>query len=157
MKNKYIVSACLLGKNCKYSGGNNLCPEIIKFLEDKEYYEICPEVDGGLPTPRFPSEIINGDAKEVILGNNKVINSNGDNVTKEFITGAEKAVSFAKVNNITHAILKSNSPSCGVKEVYDGSFSKKRVQGLGVSALMLKEEGIELIDSDDLISKLRGD
>ena len=107
-----LVSACLLGKNCKYNGGNNFCPAVIEFLKDKEYKEICPECMGGLSTPRAPSEIKDG----------KVFSKTGTDVTKEFIKGAEESLKLAKEYGVSMAILKQGSPSCGYGRIYDGSF-----------------------------------
>lgn len=112
---KILISGCLVGKNVKYNGGNNYI-EIIEELKKKyELIEICPEVFGGLSIPRDPSEILN----------NKVISINNKDVTDNFISGANKALELAKKYNITKAILKDGSPSCGNTYIYDGSFSKK--------------------------------
>ena len=137
MKEVYLVSACLLGENCKYNGSNNKKESIIKFLEDKTYYKICPEVMGGLKIPRTPCEIKNG----------KVLNEKGIDYTKEYMIGAKLSLDLAIKVKATHAILQSRSPSCGVLNVYDGSFSKKLIFGNGITAQLLKKHGILLIDS----------
>lgn len=135
-----LVSACLIGKNCKYNGGNNKNETVIKFLQGKEYIAICPESAGGLPIPRMPAEI-SGD---------RVIQKNGNDVTEEFISGAEKIARAAKESSATLAILKESSPSCGVNLVYDGSFSGKKIPGQGITCKMLEEMGIEVKSEVDL-------
>ena len=148
-----IVSACLLGENCKYSGGNNKSENVIKYLEDKEYILVCPEQLGGLSTPRNPSEIItygNKDGNDVLSGCTKVLSNKGIDVTKNFIQGAEEAVKIAKEHNAKAAILKAGSPSCGYKKIYDGTFLGNKIQGMGVTAAILNKENIALLDEDDI-------
>lgn len=137
---KILVSACLAGENCKYSGGNNYSEKLMKFLEGHEVVTVCPEVLGGLPTPRVPSEIIRG----------VVTNREGIVVDREFRLGAEKALKIALREKVDLAILQSRSPSCGPKEVYDGNFSKRLVPGMGVFARLLKENGVKILDIEDL-------
>ena len=148
-----IVSACLLGENCKYSGGNNKSENVIKYLEDKEYILVCPEQLGGLSTPRNPSEIItygNKDGNDVLSGCTKVLSNKGIDVTKNFIQGAEETLKIAKEHNAKTAILKAGSPSCGYKKIYDGTFLGNKIQGMGVTAAILNKENIALLDEDDL-------
>ena len=137
-----IVSACLLGENCKYSGGNNKSENVIKYLEDKEYILVCPEQLGGLSTPRNPSEIItygNKDGNDVLSGCTKVLSNKGIDVTKNFIQGAEETLKIAKEHNAKTAILKAGSPSCGYKKIYDGTFLGNKIQGMGVTAAILNK------------------
>lgn len=148
-----IVSACLLGENCKYSGGNNKSKNVIKYLEDKEYILVCPEQLGGLSTPRNPSEIItygNKDGNDVLSGCTKVLSNKGIDVTKNFIQGAEETLKIAKEHNAKTAILKAGSPSCGYKKIYDGTFLGNKIQGMGVTAAILNKENIALLDEDDI-------
>ena len=148
-----IVSACLLGENCKYSGGNNKSENVIKYLEDKEYILVCPEQLGGLSTPRNPSEIItygNKDGNDVLSGCTKVLSNKGIDVTKNFIQGAEETLKIAKEHNAKTAILKAGSPSCGYKKIYDGTFLGNKIQGMGVTAATLNKENIALLDEDDI-------
>lgn len=148
-----IVSACLLGENCKYSGGNNKSENVIKYLEDKEYILVCPEQLGGLSTPRNPSEIItygNKDGNDVLSGCTKVLSNKGIDVTKNFIQGAEETLKIAKEHNAKTAILKAGSPSCGYKKIYDGNFLGNKIQGMGVTAAILNKENIALLDEDDI-------
>ena len=133
---KIAVSSCLLGINCKYNGKSNYNEEILKLKEKYEIVPICPEVLGGLPTPRIPSEIIN----------NKVINQEGIDVTLEYTTGANKALQTLKDNNIKIAILKAKSPSCGKGEIYDGTFSHTIIEGNGITAKLFLENDILVLN-----------
>ena len=135
MKEKILVSACLLGVNCKYSGGNNYSEEVMEYLKDYEIIPICPEQLGGLPTPRPASEII-GD---------KVINNEGTDVTSNYQKGAEEALKIAKLLGIKKALLKAKSPSCGNGKIYDGTFSGTLIDGDGITTKLLKENNIEVI------------
>lgn len=147
-KVKILVSSCLLGDNCKYNGQNNLNQKLINDLENFDIIPICPEVLGGLPTPRIPSEII-GD---------KVINKEGIDVTKNFLDGAKHSLYIAKELNIKYAILKSRSPSCGRGRIYDGSFSGKLISGNGITTNLLENYGIEVYSEEDydvLLNKLK--
>jgi len=132
-----LISACLMGFECKYSGGSNCLPdERLKELKEKyRLIPVCPETAGGLPVPRDPSER---------LGEG-VISSKGRDVTAEFRKGAETALYLAKRYGCTKALLKRNSPSCGAEFVYDGSFSGKLVPGQGVTAELLRAEGLEIM------------
>ena len=134
-----LVSACLLGFNCKYNGGNNALPAeaLEKLRRQYRLIPVCPEAAGGLPTPRVPSER-RGD---------RVITRDGRDVTEAFRKGAEIAARLAEKYRIRRALLKSNSPSCGSKTVYDGSFSGILIRGDGITAAVLKERDIEITDS----------
>ncbi len=140
-----LVSACLLGENCKYSGGNNDSEAVHEFVKNCTVIPVCPEVLGGLPVPRCPSELVNG----------VVMNKEGESVDRQFREGAEKALAIAKENHAELAILQSRSPSCGVKEVYDGTFSGTKISGQGVFAQLLRKEGIPMIDAEDLETSSR--
>jgi uncharacterized protein YbbK (DUF523 family) len=139
---KLLVSACLLGVNCKYNGGNNLDSILTDKLKEFDIIPICPEQLGGLSTPRIPAEIVDGDGSHVLKGNAKVINKCGDDVTKEFVAGAKEVLKLAKQFNCDGAILKSRSPSCGCGEIYDGSFSDKLCIGNGVCSQLLMDNQI---------------
>lgn len=134
------VSACLLGENCKYNGGNNESKKLKDYVEGHTVVPVCPEVMGGLPTPRDPAEII-GDV---------VRQKSGRSVDEEFRAGARAALKKIKDAGAELAILQSRSPSCGVKEIYDGTFTGRLVKGKGVFAAMLEEEGIRAMDVEDL-------
>jgi uncharacterized protein YbbK (DUF523 family) len=137
---KILVSACLLGKNCKYNGGNNLNQGVLEFIEGHEVIGVCPEQLGGLSTPRLPAEIVYG----------VVTNKEGVSVDAEFRKGAQAALAAALENKVDLAILQSRSPSCGVKEIYDGSFSGKKIKGQGVFAKLLSARGIKVLDAEDV-------
>lgn len=137
---KIAVSACLLGKNCKYNGGNNYSKKVSDYIKGHEAVPVCPEVLGGLSTPREPAEIVNG----------RVSHKDGTSVDKEFRQGAETALRIVKEQQIDLVILQARSPSCGVNTIYDGSFSGKIIPGQGVFAELLKKNGIKVIDVEDL-------
>ena len=137
---KIMVSACLMGENCKYNGGNNLNEKVLEYVRGHEVISVCPEVMGGLPIPRVPAEIVEG----------VVTAKDGRNVDKEFRTGAEKALEIAMENQVDLVILQSRSPSCGVKQIYDGTFTGKRMDGQGVFAKMLAAKGIHILDVEEL-------
>lgn len=137
---KILVSACLLGKNCKYNGGNNLNQGVLEFIEGHEVIGVCPEQLGGLSTPRLPAEIVDG----------VVTNKEGVSVDAEFRKGAQTALAAALEKKVDLAILQSRSPSCGVKEIYDGSFSGKKIKGQGVFAKLLSAHGIKVLDAEDV-------
>ena len=143
MKPKLLISACLCGKNTKYSGGNNLINDLAKIEEAFELYLVCPEVDGGLTTPRNPSEQVE----------DKVVSNQGVDVTEEFNLGAKIALDVVKKNDIKYALLKESSPSCGPNFIYDGTFSGKKINGKGVAAKLLLDNGV-LVFSENEIEKL---
>ena len=138
--NIYLVSACLLGINCKYSGGNNRCPRVLALMERARLIPVCPEQLGGLPTPR-PAAECRGEY---------VVNREGRDVTQEFQTGAEAALELSRLFHCDGAILKARSPSCGVGEIYDGTFTGTVVPGNGVTARLLREAGLPLYTEDSL-------
>ena len=137
---RILVSACLLGENCKYSGGNNYDQTVVDFVQGHKVIPVCPEVLGGLPIPRSPAELVDG----------VVIDKDGISVDVQFRAGAEKALAIAKQNGAELAILQPRSPSCGVKEIYDGSFTGKKIPGQGVFAEMLRQAGIPALDAGEL-------
>lgn len=129
-----------MGENCKYNGGNNLNEKVLDYVKGHEVISICPEVMGGLPTPRIPAEIVNG----------TVTTKDGRNVDTEFRTGARTALEIAKENQVDLVVLQSRSPSCGPKQIYDGSFSGQKIEGQGVFAKLLTKNGFQIIDVEDL-------
>lgn len=133
---KVIVSACLLGRNCKYSGGNNLDEKVVAFVQGHEVIPVCPEEVLGIP--RVPMEIVGG----VLINKEGVV---VDEAVRSAVKQIVKAYADADL-----AILKSRSPTCGVKQVYDGTFSGKLIDGAGVLAQALKAAGIKTIDAEDI-------
>ncbi len=139
-----FVSSCLVGINCKYSGGNNFNEKIFNMVKKGEAIPICPEQLGGLPTPRKPAEI------KIIDGKRKVIDNQNNDVTEYFERGAKEVLEFAKKLNITKAILQPRSPSCGVGKIYNGNFEGKLIDGNGILAELLINNGIEVINCDEI-------
>lgn len=135
-----LVSACLLGAACKYSGGDNLCPKVAALAEDHYLVPVCPEQLGGLPTPRTPAER-QGD---------QVITKDGRDVTAAYLRGAQEALKLAKLFGCDTAILKARSPSCGVGAIYDGTFTGTVIPGSGVTAALLEVSGIRVITEEEL-------
>ena len=137
---KILVSACLLGENCKYNGGNNLCPAVVTFCEGKEVIPVCPETQAGYGCPRTPIEIVNG----------VLLDRNGNNVDAPMRKAIADILDSIQQQDIECAILKSRSPTCGVRQVYDGTFSGKLVDGSGLFAQALKDAGYKVIDSEEV-------
>ncbi len=135
-----MVSACLAGENCKYNGGNNRNKMVEALFNGNRIIPICPEVMGGLPTPRVPSEIVHG----------IVMNKDGVNVDREYRCGAEMALKIAEREQPDLVILQSRSPSCGVKQRYDGTFTGTLIDEPGVTAELLMRHGFRVVDVEDL-------
>ena len=135
-----LVSACLLGIACRYDGLSRPNPDVISLMDEYELIPFCPEIYGGLPTPRTPSEIV-GDM---------VLMRDGKDVTPEYSRGAAEAVRICKLLGIKKACLKSKSPSCGVGLIYDGTFSHKLVEGYGITARALADSGVLAFGENDL-------
>jgi len=148
MMNKYIISACLIGIECNYQGfSSKPIKRLIELIEQGRAIPVCPEQLGGLPTPRLPSEIQTSIEK---FSDIKVLNIKGEDVTPYFKKGAEQTLKIARLFGANIAILKERSPSCGVKFIYSGKFSKELLNGMGVTAKLLSDNNIKLISSDDL-------
>ncbi|KGK87679.1 DUF523 domain-containing protein [Clostridium sp. HMP27] len=141
----YLVSSCLAGVNCRYDGDNNENKDILNLVKEGKAIAVCPEQLAGLSTPRVPCEIIVGKN-----GNKKIVNKDGEDLTKEFMTGAEKTLAVAKAIGIKKAILKSKSPSCGCGSIYDGTFSGKLIKGNGFTTELLIKSGFEVYTENDL-------
>ena len=140
---KVMVSACLLGENYKYNGGNNRSPELLRMLSGHTVIPVCPEALGGLPTPRVPAEIVNG----------TVVNRGGISVDDAFRRGAQRALKMAEQEKPDLIILQSRSPSCGVKEIYDGTFAGKLIPGRGIFAGMAVRAGFRVMDVEDVLKE----
>ena len=143
---KIMVSACLAGENCKYNGGNNRNEKVLRLMADNEAITVCPEELGGLPTPRVPSEIKDG----------LVTAKDGRIVDAEFRAGAVKCLEIAGRWQPDLVVLQSRSPSCGVKQRYDGTFTGRLVDQAGVTARLLMENGFRCLDVEDLVT-IHGD
>lgn len=140
---KIVVSACLLGENCKYNGGNNYSAAVAQRIAGREVIPVCPECLAGLGVPREPIEIVDG----------KVLHKDGSSVDTQLRRAVDEILSRLEGEQIECVILKSRSPTCGVRQVYDGTFSGTLVDGMGVLAAALKEKGYNIIDSEDCICK----
>jgi uncharacterized protein YbbK (DUF523 family) len=144
-KIKLLISSCLIGENVKYDGMNNFVGSqtIEKLQNQYELYHFCPEVEGGLSIPRLKCEIVSYHPL-------KIIDENRKNRTIEFLHGAKKTLRLCKENNIQIAILKSTSPSCSSKYVNDGTFTKNKISGLGITTLLLMKNGIVVVDETEI-------
>ena len=140
---KIMVSACLLGENCKYNGGNNYDPRAAAFCEGREVIPVCPEVLAGLGIPRIPIEILDG----------KVIRRDGQVVDGAIRTAVAQILEQIKNEDIECAVLKARSPTCGVHQIYDGSFTGTLIDGAGVLAQALLDAGYIVMDNEDLEEK----
>ena len=146
----YVISACLIGENCKYKGDNNLHQEVKKIFDESTSIAVCPEILGGLGVPRHRTEICEGSGEEVLCGKGKVINKKGEDVTIGFVRGAQRAFEMAKEKGLTKAIVKARSPSCGFGMIYDGTFSGALKKGNGVFTQMLCEHGFVIKTEEDV-------
>ena len=143
---KHVVSACLLGQNCKYNGGNNLCPAVLEYVKDKEVIPVCPEMEAGFGCPRVPMEIVDG-----VLMNRDGINL--DSIMRQTVADMLKRLSGEEV---ACAVLKARSPTCGVHQVYDGTFSGTLTDGSGIFAQALLDAGIRVLDENDIVENGEG-
>ncbi|MGQ4914274.1 MAG: DUF523 domain-containing protein [Candidatus Asgardarchaeia archaeon] len=147
---RILVSACLLGVNCKYNGGNNKNENVLNLIEKYVLIPVCPEQLGGLSTPREPAEIVGGNGSDVLSKEAKVVTNSGKDITQMFVKGAEETLKIAKLFKAKIAILKDGSPSCGVKHIYDGTFTHRIKSGSGVTASILKKSGMIVISEVEI-------
>ena len=145
MSPKVLVSRCLLGHRVRYDGGaSGPYAQLAQWQAEGRVIALCPEVAGGLPTPRAAAEIPGGQGVEVLAGKAAVITTEGEDVTEAFVSGAHQALALVERHGIRLAILKANSPSCGNLLTYDGTFSGVKVSGEGVTAALLKRHGVQV-------------
>ncbi|MBO5004113.1 MAG: DUF523 domain-containing protein [Clostridia bacterium] len=130
-----LISACLMGINCRYNGESEIVKELEVLKNKYNLIPVCPEIYGGLKTPRNPAERVN----------DKVLTNNGEDVTSNYTKGAEEILKLAKFYDCKYAILKERSPSCGFGRIYDGTFSKTIIDGNGVTADLLEKNGVKII------------
>lgn len=142
---KVLVSACIMGVNCKYNGKNNKNAAVVNFVKDKEVITICPELLAGMEIPRPCAEIVNG----------VVMDEKGNNVDSEYHKAAATALLKIQKEEIDLAILQSRSPTCGVNQIYDGSFTGKLIPGTGLFAKALKQRGYQVIDAEEIEAYFR--
>lgn len=148
---KLLVSRCLLGHKVRYDGGAHGPIDLLQRWQDEgRIVPLCPEVAGGLPTPRRPAEIPGGQGAQVLDGVRPVLTDDDEDVTKAFVAGAEIALQLARQHGLRVAVLKARSPSCGNSHNYDGSFSGTLVSGEGVTAALLRRAGVKVFNETQL-------
>jgi len=151
MTQKILVSRCLLGHLVRYDGGaSGPYAQLSRWQDEGRVVPLCPEVAGGLPTPRAAAEIPGGQGTEVLDGRQPVMTTEGEDVSAEFLSGAYQALELVKKHGIRVAVLKANSPSCGNLLTYDGSFSGVKVSGEGVTTALLKRHGVQVFSELEL-------
>ena len=137
---KILVSACLLGENCKYNGGNNYSASVAEYVKDMEVIPVCPEMEAGFGCPRIPMEIVDG----------VLINRDGISLDEPMRLAITRIMDSLQGQEIQCAVLKSRSPTCGVRQVYDGTFSGNLISGMGLFAQALAEQGYQVVDSEEV-------
>lgn len=142
----YLISACLVGVNCRYNKKNTVIRDLVDLIEEGKAIAVCPEVLGGLIIPREPCEII------LTKDGKKVVSQSGVDYTEAYLKGAVKTLELCRILEIDKAILQSRSPSCGYGEIYDGTFSRKLVEGNGLTAELLSENGIRVFNDENWIA-----
>ena len=151
MTHKLLISRCLLGHRVRYDGGaSGPYAQLAQWQAEGRVIALCPEVAGGLPTPRAAAEIPGGQGVEVLGGMASVITATGEDVTEAFVSGAHQALELVQQHGVRIAILKANSPSCGNRLTYDGSFSGVKVEGQGVTAALLTRAGVQVFSELEL-------
>lgn len=146
-----LVSACFAGIKVKYNGKDNLDERLKKLVDEKRAVPVCPEVLGGLSTPREPAEINGGDGFDVLDGKAKVVTKSGKDVTEAFLKGANETLKIAKEVGATIVVLKENSPSCGSNMIYNGTFQGEKIKGNGVTSALLIRNGFQVISEHQFI------
>ena len=146
-----LVSACLAGRACRFDGTAAYEDEVARLVAEGRAVLVCPEVDGGLGTPRPAAEIDGGDGADVLAGRARVVTEDGIDVTDAYVKGARRALDAARTTGATTAVLKARSPSCGEGAIYDGTFSRTLHAGEGVTAALLKGAGIEVLTDEEVI------
>lgn len=149
-----IVSSCLAGIECRYNGTHSLVKKIQQLVNEKKAMMVCPELLGGLSTPREPAEIIGGTGKDVLDGKASIIDESGKDVTEQYKAGAYKTLDFVKKVKATYIVLKEYSPSCGSQMIYNGSFTHTKINGEGVTAALLRKEGFKVISETEFLEMM---
>ncbi|EAR09562.1 DUF523 domain-containing protein [Reinekea blandensis] len=154
MTAKILVSACLLGDRVRYDGADNSVSNdwLQRWKEEGRLVPVCPEVSGGLPIPRPPSEIQGGNGEDVLSQQASIVDIHGRDVTREFLVGAEQALATAQKYGCRFALLAARSPSCGNEQIYDGTFSGALIPGAGATAALLKQNGIQVFNQAQIVA-----
>jgi len=142
----YLVSACLIGINCRYDGANSYSATVTAFLEDRLFMPVCPELLAGLGVPRTPCRFFGGDGQAALAGSARVLDKDGNDLTDLFLIGAQKALAVVREKGIMSAILNERSPSCGVREVHIGH---DKSPGMGIMTALLVREGIRVFSDEE--------
>ncbi|WP_066051435.1 DUF523 domain-containing protein [Robertmurraya korlensis] len=148
-----VVSACLAGLPVRYNGLSSLEKKIHRLVSEKKAITACPELLGGLETPRQPAEIVGGSGEDVLDGKAKVFDNAGTDVTDAFVKGAYETLAIVKKIQATVVVLKENSPSCGSGKIYDGTFTGEKVKGHGVTAALLRRNGVRIISETQFLKE----
>ncbi len=156
-REKILISACLLGENVRYDGGNSAVSNDIlaRWEAEERLVPVCPEMAGGLPTPRPAAEIMNADTDGAVRGINEVRTRQGDDVSIFFLDGARRALALAVEYDIQLAILKDGSPSCGSSQINDGNFSGRKTAGQGITACLLRRNGVRVFSEKQIAKAAR--
>ena len=150
---KYLISACQVGENVRYDAKNCLHLALKQLIEQQRAICICPEISVGLSTPRLAAEIRGGNGFDVLAGKAQVITSHGQDVSDEFIQGAKATLALAQHLQVSHVILKANSPSCGSDGIYNGSFTGEKIQGVGVTTALLQQHGFVVMTENEFLNQ----
>jgi uncharacterized protein YbbK (DUF523 family) len=142
----YLVSACLIGINCRYDGANSFSARVSSFLEDREFLPVCPELLAGLGVPRPPCSFSGGDGQALLAGSARILDADGNDLTETFLIGGRKALAVVREKGIESALLNERSPSCGVHEIYIGG---EKTPGMGVMTALFVREGIHVISDEE--------
>lgn len=145
-----LVSACLAGLATTHTGVAKPNAQVMELVRQGRAILVCPEQLGGLPTPRRAAEIVGGSGADVLAGRAQVLDTEGNDVTANYLRGAREALKAARLSGATKAILKARSPSCGPRQIHDGTFSGMLVDGTGVTAALLRQHGLEVISEQDI-------
>lgn len=150
---KKMVSACFAGIHCRFDQKHQQVDEILELVKKGEAIPVCPEQLGGLSTPRSPAEIVGGDGDDVLDGKARVMTKEGEDVTEAFLRGARETLRLAQMIGVKEVILKERSPSCGSCMIYDGLFRGNKRPGMGVTAALLRRNGIKVFSEENWMQK----